>query len=563
MITDELRRFAEVALAITDNHTGVEDGLRQAILTCFQLVWQGLPNEARCAVTKFQGSPDTEQSPRTRPPSRPVKRKADRFTAPTSSENDQPCSTAHNRPVVEAHAEVKPPERGLAESRFIDTPKKKRRIDTNSSNFPPEEDINRWIQSPKDFFIDTGLESEGISRISVRFTSILSLKSVMARLQTASIQKKLGEDAASVRDSTFRAWVKEGYVYFLLGREFGLHTLFLDVLNRREAQRMNLSPNVDSKSESDIQQQYKEDTEKCLSNLEFVDIGFPKETSPLFKSAAEAISKHLEQAQIDAGILKVSTQLDCQNGSSSEGTVRHRTVRLHSPSEESPEPPVDIQSRDASVDDNAVQQQDQTKMPIPQDDTDVADLSSLQSPTPRVLEHGNHGQASSQSPSQESAAHPTPDRSMIRHSATISPSSFSAPPSCPEGPLYERSSLPPSNDGPNGTLEDRNPGTMSNSIDQHHLSHCSFASLKLPQIVLQEGKGQQLGSPRSDLQDQNQDVVSGVEQGNSMAGTQFDYGQGIPFSADYMLDDPSFYELFVSTDELFDGIRYVRYDFSK
>ncbi|KAF9771268.1 hypothetical protein IL306_011102 [Fusarium sp. DS 682] len=73
----------------------------------------------------------------------------------------------------------------------------------------------------------------------------------------------------------------------------------------------------------------------------------------------------------------------------------------------------------------------------------------------------------------------------------------------------------------------------------------------LTPIVAQDWEGLPLGLSRSELQEQDQDVVAGAERGGNIAGTQF--GQDLEYMNSFILDDPALDNLFASTEDIFNS----------
>jgi hypothetical protein len=223
----------------------------EKIVKALERFLRELPDEFRHLIQQFESESNTQQASRTQPPSLQAKRTADDFTELTLEENACSSSALHNRTAAGAEADTRQSNVRPTQKRLKTAPGKKRKVNTGSPSCLLK-DIKRWIRSPNDFFAATGPGSEegfeicryihqieksqSLSAMQLRFAlrSLYLSKVSWKGFKARDFRTKLAENGATVADSTFRAWVKEGCFYDLLCREFGLHILFFDIGDRRE-----------------------------------------------------------------------------------------------------------------------------------------------------------------------------------------------------------------------------------------------------------------------------------------------------------------------------------------
>ncbi|KAG7423600.1 hypothetical protein Forpi1262_v015389 [Fusarium oxysporum f. sp. raphani] len=171
--------------------------------------------------------------------------------------------------------------------------------------------LDHWAKWPETFFdkdpstnLSVGIyqfvidieNSQDLNAIKLRYTfrQLYLSRESWARYQTDEFNKTLANDYTKSQESTIRTWLKEGHLYDLLCRRFGIGCLFCDVVSRPDARKLSLPTEKKPKRLA---------YEKLLRDLDRRKLG---DVSEKYKPAADKIASYMEEKQIAAGLLRVT-----------------------------------------------------------------------------------------------------------------------------------------------------------------------------------------------------------------------------------------------------------------
>ncbi|KAF4455916.1 hypothetical protein F53441_1854 [Fusarium austroafricanum] len=365
--------------------------------------------------------------------------------------------------------------------------------------------LAKWAESPSTFFdngtstnLSVGIyqfvidieKSQNLNVIRLRYTfrQLYLCRQSWTRYETTEFNKALVPNYDDSQESTIRSWLREGHLYELLCRRFGIGCLFCDVvLGRPEARSVSLptkkTPNPPA-------------YEKLLRDLDRRKLG---DVSEKYKPAADRIASHMEEKQIAAGLLRVPKRA-ADELSRDPGETRSKKIRRRTGPDQ-----LSITQDDLMCDTGHVSTGPGTGR--------VADDGRNDGSGPQNAAVGIRGDQFDRVTSGGAATSSSLEPTLVR-----SPIEEASPSDINQGLSLDFGNSECSRDtSANYNTMAATPSTWNRQPYTGHAG--SGTGQELTQVVAQYGECQQLGLSPGAFQDQDQNVVAGVEHGGCAEDT--------------------------------------------